>query len=200
MAHGAYHDLSYSHTVMLSRYPVTGQYTDVRQGDYEAMSDYLAFHPKGTSKSLYKAIIDVQSGNYAPAFQHISKAQTLAYDELQSKLSIGPQEGLKTLAKTEYLVELQEVIQYRSQPDQRQQILSNWRARFKRSHQDSSSWLRRLQIWGLACEPTTWELQICYLDLAKLCESQGMHEAAQRIIKLVTPEVSPPVSATPSSS
>jgi FKBP12-rapamycin complex-associated protein len=158
------------------------------------MSDYLAFHPKGTSKSLYKAIIDVQAGNYAPAFQHISKAQTLAYDELQSKLSIGPQEGLKTLAKTEYLVELQEVIQYRSQPDQRQQILSNWRARFKRSHQDSSSWLRRLQIWGLACEPTTWELQICYLDLAKLCESQGMHEAAQRIIKLVTPELTPPVS------
>jgi FKBP12-rapamycin complex-associated protein len=158
------------------------------------MSDYLAFHPKGTSKSLYKAIIDVQSGQYAPAFQHISKAQTLAYDELQSKLIIGSQESLKLLAKTEYLVELQEVIQYKSQPEQRQSILTNWRARFKRSHADSNSWLRRLQIWGLACPPTTFELQVSYLDCAKLCESQGMHEAAQRIIRLVTPEVKPPVS------
>ncbi len=158
------------------------------------MSDYLAFHPKGTSKSLYKAIIDVHANQYAPAFQHISKAQTLAYDELQSCLGIGPAEAGKTLAKTEYLVELSEVMTYKSQPEQRQSILAAWRARFKRSHPDSNSWLRRLQIWSLACEPTVWELQVCYLDCAKLCESQGKHEAAQKIIRLVTPDVTPPVS------
>jgi FKBP12-rapamycin complex-associated protein len=164
------------------------------KGDYDAMADYLAFHPKGTSKSLYKAIIDVNSNSIGAAFQHISKAQTLAYDELQACVSIAPVEAGKALAKTEYLVELSEVMTYKSQPEQRQPILTSWRARFKRSHPDSNSWLRRLQIWSLACEPTVWELQVSYLDCAKLCESQGKHEAAQRIISLVTPEVTPAVS------
>lgn len=157
------------------------------------MADYLAFHPKGTSKSLYKAIIDVNADSIGAAFQHITKAQAMAYDELQACVSIGLAEAGKTLAKTEYLVELSEVMTYKAQPEQRQAILSNWRNRFKRSHPDTNSWLRRLQIWSLACEPTVWELQVSYLDCAKLCESQGKHEAAQRIIDLVTPEITVPV-------
>lgn len=168
------------------------------QGDYSAMADYLAFHPKGSSKSLYKAIIDVHSNQYAPAFQHISKAQALAYDELQLCSGIGPAEAGKILAKTEYLVELSEVMTYRSQPEQRETIRSNWRGRFKRSHPDSNSWLRRLQIWSLASDPTVWEIQICLLDCAKLCESQGKHEAAQRIMEMATPAVAPPVRPHPS--
>jgi FKBP12-rapamycin complex-associated protein len=157
------------------------------------MSDYLAFHPKGTSKSLYKAIIDVHHGQYASAFHHISKAQSLSYDELQAQLSVGPQVALKTLAKTEFLVELQEVIQYKSQPDLQSHLLSVWKARFERSHADANSWLKRLQVWTLACPPTTPELQTCYLDCAKLCEGSGMRESAQRLIEMVTPEVHPPV-------
>ena len=164
------------------------------------MADYLAFHPKGTSKSLYKAIIDVHDGQYASAFHHIAKAQSLSYDELQAQLGGGPQVALKTLAKTEVLVELQEVIQYKSQPDLREHILGLWKARFKRSHADANSWLKRLQIWKLACPPTTIELQACHLDCAKLCESSGMHEAAAKIIRLVTPEIKPPVSTTLQSS
>lgn len=164
------------------------------------MADYLAFHPKGTSKSLYKAIIDIQSNQFASAYHHIAKGQSLAYDELQPLLSIGPQVALKTLAKTEVLVELNEVIQYKSQPDVREHLLDVWRARFKRSHADANSCLKRLQVWRLACPATTRQLQVCYLDLAKLCEGNGMHETAQRILKLVTPEVRPPVSIHSSSS
>ena len=158
------------------------------------MADYLAFHPKGTSKSLYKAIIDVHHGQYASAFHHIAKAQSLSYDELQLQLGVGPQVALKTLAKTEVLVELQEVINYKSQPDLRAHILGVWKARFRRSHADPNSWLKRLQVWTLACSPTTPELQHCFLDCAKLCESSGMHEAAAKILDWVTPKVTPPVS------
>ena len=120
------------------------------EGDYETMADYLAFHQSGTSKSLYKAIIDVHHGQYDSAFRHISKAQSLSYDELQTQLDVGPQVALKTLAKTEMLVELQEVIQYRSQPDLRDHLLGVWRERFKRSHADANSWLKRLNVWTLA--------------------------------------------------
>ena len=158
------------------------------------MADYVAFHPKGTSKSLYKAIIDVHHGDYASAFSHIAKAQSLSYDELQAQLGVGPQVALKTLAKTEVLVELQEVIQYKSQPDAREHILGLWQARFKRSHADANSWLKRLQVWTLACPGSVTDLQTCYLDCAKLCESSGMHDAAQRFIAWVTPDVHPPVS------
>jgi FKBP12-rapamycin complex-associated protein len=165
------------------------------QNDFDAMGDYLAFHPKGTSKSIYKAIIDVQSGEYPSAYHHIQKAQALAHDELQNQLAIGPQVALKTLAKTECLVELNEVIQYKSQPEMRDHILSVWRARFKRSHDDPNSWLKRLQVWTLACDPTTPALQHCYLDCAKLCESNGMHEVAKRILERVTPANHPPVSS-----
>lgn len=161
--------------------------------DYEAMSDYLAFHPKGTSKSLYKAIIDVHTGQYADAYHHIAKAQALAHDELQGQLSLGPQVALKTLAKTECLVELNEVIQYKSQPDMREHILSVWRARFKRSHDDPNSWLKRLQVWTLACDPSTPALQHCYLDCAKLCEQYEMNDVAKRILSKLTPAVYPPV-------
>ena len=163
------------------------------EGDYETMADYLAFHQSGTSKSLYKAIIDVHHGQYDSAFRHISKAQSLSYDELQTQLDVGPQVALKTLAKTEMLVELQEVIQYRSQPDLRDHLLGVWRERFKRSHADANSWLRRLNVWTLAAPPTANALQHCYLECAKLCESSGMHEAAQKIIGIATPEVTPPV-------
>lgn len=164
--------------------------------DFGAMADYLAFHPKGTSKSLYKAIIDVESKNYSGAYHHIAKAQALAHDELQGQLDLGPQVALKTLAKTECLVELNEVIQYRSQPDMRDHILSVWRARFKRSHDDPNSWLKRLQVWTLACPPATPGLQHCWLDCAKLCEQHEMHEIAQGILTRLTPAVHPPVSAT----
>jgi FKBP12-rapamycin complex-associated protein len=158
------------------------------------MADYLAFHPKGTSKSLYKAIIDIHSNQFASAYRHIAKGQSLAYDELQPLLSIGPQVALKTLAKTEVFVELNEVIQYKSQPDIRGHLLGVWRARFKRSHADANSWLKRLQVWTLACPPTTPQLQLSYLDCAKLCEGNGMHEVAQKILNMVTPEVDQPVS------
>ncbi|TYJ58649.1 hypothetical protein B9479_000485 [Cryptococcus floricola] len=161
-------------------------------GDFDTMADYLAFHSKGTSKSLYKAIIDVRNEQYASAFHHINKAQSLSYDELQVKLEVGPQVALKSLAKTEFLVELQEAIQYKSQPELRESILNTWKSRFKRSHADANSWLKRLEIWTLACPPTTFELQSCFLNTAKLCESAGMHEAAQSIIKRTAPEVTPP--------
>lgn len=159
------------------------------------MADYLAFHPKGTSKSIYKAIIDVQHGQYASAFQHIRKAQSLSYDELQSQLIMGPQVALKTLAKTELLVELKEVISYKSQPEQRDQILDVWRNRFKRSHPDANTWLKRLAVWSLATQPTTMQLQLCYIDCAKLCESKGMTEAAKRIMEMITPRTYEPVRA-----
>jgi FKBP12-rapamycin complex-associated protein len=158
------------------------------------MSDFLAFHPKGTSKSLYKAIIDVYQGQYASAFHHISKAQSLSYDELQAQLGVRHKVALKTLAKTEFLVELQEVIQYKSQPDLRPHILNVWKTRFERSHPDPNSWLKRLKVWTLACPPTTPELQQCYLECAKLCEGSNMREAANRLIAMVTPEVLQPVS------
>ena len=158
------------------------------------MADFNAFHPKGTSKSLYKAIIDVHRGQYASAFQHISKSQSLSYDELQAQIDAGPVLMGKTLAKTECLVELQEVIQYRSQPDAREHILSAWKSRFKRSHADANAWLKRIQIWMLACPPTELALQSCYLDTAKLCVSGGMHEAAKALLDWVRPAVHPPVS------
>lgn len=158
------------------------------------MADYLAFHPKGTSKSLYKAIIDVHHGRYAAACNHISKGQSLSYDELQTQLLVGPQVALKTLAKTEVLVELQEVIQYKSQPDLRQQLLTTWRARFKRSHADPNSWMKRLHMWTLACPPATEQLQYCYIDCAKLCEEKGMHSAAKRIIRFISADEPRPVS------
>nr|ODO02215.1 phosphatidylinositol 3-kinase [Cryptococcus depauperatus CBS 7855] len=161
-------------------------------GDFDTMADYLAFHPKGTSKSLYKAIIDVHNEQYASAFHHINKAQSLSYDELQAQLGIGPQVALKSLAKTEFLVELQEAIQYKSQPELRENILNTWKTRFKRSHADANSWLKRLEIWTLACPPSTYELQSCFLNTAKLCESTGMHEVAQTIIKRITPKATPP--------
>lgn len=157
------------------------------------MSDYLAFHPRGTNKSLYKAIIDVYHGQYASAFHHISKAQSLSYDELQTQLGAGPQVALKTLAKTEFLVELQEVIQFKSQPDVRNHLLSVWRARFKRSHDDPNTWMKRLKVWTLACPPSTPELLNCYIDCAKLCESKGMHLAARNLLDVVAPEITPPV-------
>ncbi|KAK8844641.1 hypothetical protein IAR55_006488 [Kwoniella newhampshirensis] len=160
--------------------------------DFESMSDYLAFHPKGTSKSLYKAIVDIHNGQYASAFHHISKAQSLSYDELQAQLGGGPQTALKSLAKTELLVELQEVIQYKSLPELRDSILSTWKTRFKRSHADANSWLKRLEVWTLACPPTTFQLQNCFLNTAKLCESTGMHEAAKSIIARITPKIQPP--------
>ncbi|ORY33953.1 hypothetical protein BCR39DRAFT_463113 [Naematelia encephala] len=161
-------------------------------GDFESMADCLAFHPKGTSKSLYKAIIDVHHGQYASAFHHISKAQSLGYDELQSQIGGGPQVALKTLAKTEVLVELQEVITYKSQPDARENILSVWRSRFKKSHADANSWLKRLRVWTLACPPTEEKMQLCYLDVAKLCVEKGMSSAATRLIEEATPAIHPP--------
>ena len=164
------------------------------QRDFQAMADYVNFHPRGTSKSSYKAILDINTGNYSSACAHIAKAQTISYDELQTHLGIGPQLSIKSLAKTEVLAELEEVIQYKTQGDSREQILRFWSQRFRRSHANANTWLKRLQVWMLACPPTTVELQSCFLDCAKLCESSGMHATAKRLINLVMPKVNPPVS------
>ncbi|OWZ32832.1 phosphatidylinositol 3-kinase [Cryptococcus neoformans AD2-60a] len=161
-------------------------------GDFDTMADHLAFHPRGASKSLYKAIIDIHNEQYASAFHHVNKAHSLSYDELQMQLEAGLQVAQKSLAKTEFLVELQEAIKYKSQPELRANILATWKTRFKRSHADANSWLKRLEIWTLACSPKTFELQNCFLNTAKLCESAGMHEAARSIIKRITPDVTPP--------
>ncbi|WRT63514.1 uncharacterized protein IL334_000419 [Kwoniella shivajii] len=161
-------------------------------GDFETMADYLAFHPKGTSKSLYKAVIDVHNGQYASAFHHISKAQSLSYDEVQVQLDIGPHIAHRSLAKTELLIELQEVIQYKSQPEMRDNIINTWKTRFKKSHADPNTWLKRLELWSLAVPPTTFPLQNCFLNTAKLCESSGMSHAAQTILRKITPKVPPP--------
>ena len=158
------------------------------QDDFNAMADYVAFHPKGTSKSLYKAIIDIHCGEPVSAYSHIDKAQMLACEERQEQLAI------ETLTKTEVLVELQEAIQYQTWPHLRDRILRCWVSRFKRSHADANTWLKRLRVWMLASEPTNLKLQGCMMDCAKLCEGSGMREAAAMIINWATPEVYPPVS------
>lgn len=158
------------------------------------MADYLAFQPKSTNKSLFKAITDIYHQQYASAFHHISKAQSLCYDELQYRLTLGPKESLKALGKAEVLVELQEAITYKSQPGERLQIVDNWTKRFRRSHPDPSNWLKRLEVWTLACHPTTKGIKDCYLDCAKLCESKGMAKAAARLIGKVDLKVYEPVS------
>ncbi|WWC85668.1 uncharacterized protein L201_000534 [Kwoniella dendrophila CBS 6074] len=167
-------------------------------GDFETMADYLAFHPKGTSKSLYKAVIDVHNGEYASAFHHISKAQSLSYDEVQLQLNISPELAHRSLAKTELLVELQEVIQFKSFPpglesEAQKSILKTWKTRFKKSHADPNTWLKRLELWTLACLDLskTKELQSCFIDCAKLCASAGMHQAAQSMLEKITPAVTP---------
>ncbi|WVR03316.1 hypothetical protein IAU60_000307 [Kwoniella sp. DSM 27419] len=163
-----------------------------QMGDFETMGDYLPFHPKGTSKSLYKAVIDVHNGQYASAFHHINKAQSLSYDEVQLQLTNNSQNAFKSLAKTEFLVELQEVIQYKTHPEMRDNILDTRATRFENSHADPNTWLKRLQIWTLACLPTTHKLQKSFLDTAKLCVHSGMYKPAEAILEKIAPSVEVP--------
>jgi FKBP12-rapamycin complex-associated protein len=116
-----------------------------------------------TNPDVNRAIIDIHNKDYAMAFKRIGKAQRLLYDELHRNSPKDSSLAMESLAKGQFLTELQEVMQYISSPETRHYILHAWRERFKRSSKNPNMWTKRLRIWSMACPNQTKELQHCWL-------------------------------------
>ena len=157
------------------------------------MADFLAFHPKGTSK------IPLQSHHRCPSWPICVGISA----HFQKSIPIIRRVGCSTACGTSPLS--QDVGKDRVSGRTTRGDPVPIPARRSRTHtqrmeepfQAKPRGCKRVveegPIWLLACPPTELALQSCFLDTAKLCESSGMHDAAKRLMDAVRPAVTPPV-------
>jgi FKBP12-rapamycin complex-associated protein len=121
--------------------------------------------------------------------RHVAKAQAEVYDELQARTAYldfsasNYASAITTLAKSQMLVEVEEVIRYKQSdhhPELQKVLADTWQSRLKSSHVDVDSFYKRLLLWSLAAKPE--ELQDGWLYLAKLAHEKGL-KSGRRIIE-----------------
>ncbi|KAI5450344.1 hypothetical protein NCC49_003127 [Naganishia albida] len=157
-------------------------------GDFLSMSHYLTHMKKGSSKILYKAVLEIHHGDHVNALEHITKAKALVYDELWTRTGYHDfsasnyTSAMKTLAKAEMLCEMEEVIRYKEfshKPEIQAQYRDAWLSRIRKAHPNVNSFYKRMMVWSLAAD--TVQLRDAWLHLAKLCQEQHVG-AGRRIL------------------
>ncbi|KAJ9099964.1 hypothetical protein QFC21_003972 [Naganishia friedmannii] len=142
---------------------------------------------------LKMAVLDIHHGEHSKALHHISKAKAAVYDELRVRTGYHDfsannyTSAMKTLAKSEMLCELEEVIQYPryncSIATHGKQGMIGHPTKLKKAHPNVNSFFKRLLVQSLATKDAG-ELRDGWLYLAKLCQEEKV-DAGKAILNIL---------------
>ncbi|KAG9394146.1 Serine/Threonine-protein kinase TOR [Carpediemonas membranifera] len=149
--------------------------------DWKALARYAPEIPKDEVDAwLFSAIDAVHSNRFAEARAAIGAGRTLVDSKLAALVSESYDRGYSTIVLAQQLVELEEVIRYKLEPDVRPEIEALWQTRLQGMQQKPEVWLDTLAIRSLVIEPR--QDYRSYVKLAALCRSAGRAELSLQTV------------------
>ncbi|KAJ2011958.1 phosphatidylinositol kinase- protein kinase tor1, partial [Coemansia sp. S680] len=162
-------------------------------GDIENMEFYMSKLPNNSNdKSFCTALLSVYHNKWDEAKEHITKAREEIRENLVSRATESYSRGHQLVFNCQMLTELEEVIVYKTLPDDTQRqgaIINTWRQRLKGMPQDVGMWQKLLRLHSMVLRPIldldTW---IKYVNMCR--KSEQMTIARQAIVQLLQDEAS----------
>ncbi|KAJ2062155.1 phosphatidylinositol kinase- protein kinase tor1 [Coemansia sp. S146] len=160
-------------------------------GDIENMEFYKSKLPNNSKdKSFCTALLSVYHNKWDEAKEHISKAREEIREDLVSRATESYSRGHQLVFNCQMLTELEEVVIYKTLPDDAQRqaaIVSTWRQRLKGMQQDIGMWQKLLRLHSMVLRPIldldTW---IKYVNMCR--KSEQMTIARHAIVQLLQDE------------
>ncbi|KAJ2028280.1 phosphatidylinositol kinase- protein kinase tor1, partial [Coemansia sp. S3946] len=160
-------------------------------GDIENMEFYMSKLPNNSNdKSFCTALLSVYHNKWDEAKEHITKAREEIRENLVSRATESYSRGHQLVFNCQMLTELEEVIIYKTLPDDTQRqgaIINTWRQRLKGMPQDVGMWQKLLRLHSMVLRPIldldTW---IKYVNMCR--KSEQMTIARQAIVQLLQDE------------
>ncbi|KAJ2752986.1 phosphatidylinositol kinase- protein kinase tor1, partial [Coemansia nantahalensis] len=160
-------------------------------GDIDRMEFYLSALPTNSGdKSFCRALLAVHRQSYAEARQYIDEARLAIDIDLSPQITESDSRGYSQLFQCQMLTELEEVIESKTAPDDRERqlgIVTAWRERLSGIQQDVGMWQRLLRLRSMVLRPIldldTW---IKYVNMSR--KSGQLRIARDAIAELLDDE------------
>jgi FKBP12-rapamycin complex-associated protein len=139
----------------------------------------------GVESSFYRAILCIHRGEFAPATAHIDRAVAVLDSSLTALVGESYARAYGTIVKVQQLMELQEVISYRTGGDEKKALIrKTWTQRLQGCQRNVEVWHEILSVRSLVVPPRqdieTW------LEFSTLCRKSGrLHLSLQVLSNLL---------------
>ncbi|VDP84355.1 unnamed protein product [Echinostoma caproni] len=121
--------------------------------------------------AFYRAVLNIHSGNYTEACEHIVNARNVLDADLTTMAGESYDRAYADLVGTQLLSEAEEVIQYKLVPERRPVLREVWRSRLRGCQAVVEDWGQIIQLRSLVMKPhedlKTW------LRFVGLCRRNG---------------------------
>ncbi|NP_001171773.1 target of rapamycin isoform 1 [Bombyx mori] len=149
--------------------------------EWYSMKKYVELIPESTQDgAFYRAIINIQDGQWAESRHYIDLARSLIDVELTAVVGESYQRAYGTLVNAQLLTELEEIITYKLIEERRSTIRKTWWTRLQGGQRLVEDWRKILQVRSLVMSPRedfqTW------LKFASLCRKTGAINQAHKIV------------------
>uniref|UniRef100_A0A7S4P0U7 non-specific serine/threonine protein kinase n=1 Tax=Paramoeba aestuarina TaxID=180227 RepID=A0A7S4P0U7_9EUKA len=152
---------------------------------YEMMTNFIEkIDEEGVKGAFYRAIVACHQGKFSDSKKLIYKAREYLDIELTALVSESYERAYPMLCIVQQLSELEEVIEYKKQPDRREVIREMWKKRILGVERSVGIWRSILSVRSLALSRE--EDVDVYLKYSSLLQSQGRYRASQAILMSLT--------------
>ncbi|KAJ2357814.1 phosphatidylinositol kinase- protein kinase tor1, partial [Coemansia sp. RSA 2611] len=179
-------------------------------GDIDRMESYLLTLPnKSRDKSFCRALLAVYRSNFDEAAKFIGDAREEMEGDLVSHITESYSRGYAQVFRCQMLTELEEVVAYKTAPDDKERqaaIVSAWRQRLGGIQQDVGMWQKLLRLRSMVLRPIldldTWikyvnmsrksgQMRIARDAIAQLLDDEAlyMEEANRGEVEAMTPKL-----------
>lgn len=129
---------------------------------------------------FYRAIVDVHANKIDSALQNIQRAFVFLGNNLVSLLSDSYSRAYRSVVQLQQLIELEEVIQCKKDPESQSTIRKLWRERLHGCQRSVGVWQQILSIRSLVLTPQQNIDE--WLDFAGLCRKSSMLHLSAKVL------------------
>ncbi|KAJ1521597.1 hypothetical protein ONE63_003248 [Megalurothrips usitatus] len=151
---------------------------------WESMERYVSCVPRDTQDgAFYRAVLAVHRGQYDAASHLIDSARDLVDTELTAMAGESYQRAYGAMVCVQMLAELEEVIQYKLNPDRRETIRKMWWERLQGCQRVVEDWQRIIQVHSLVVSPE--EDMHTWLKYASLCRKSSRFMLSKKTLVML---------------
>ena len=180
------------HTVSREHWAVVGEETRQKMArmssaaawgkqEWTSMLQSVSMLPRDSQDgAFYRAVLCVHKQDYEMAHQLIDLTRDMLDTELTALSAESYQRAYPIMIQVQMLNELEEVVEYKLDPDRRETIRHMWWSRLQGCQRVVEDWQRILQVRSLVLEPADHEKT--WLKYASLCRKSNRLQLSHRAL------------------
>ena len=134
-------------------------------------------------KDFYDAIISINDAKYKEALEYVGLAKEEVDKKIKSLLCESYARGYELLLKNELLCQLEEIIKYKQNKIQKNDLINLWNTRLQYINKDPSIFERALSVRSIVLNMD--EDYENYLTLAKICRKENRFDTSYKVLSRI---------------